>query len=63
MKVTYIENFDGISEDRIITWTDGSQYLFEKSWFLECELINSEKGIKEYGSCAFIIPENRVKDL
>lgn len=46
----------------VVEWPE-SQNLMEKDWFNECELINSDFGISEYGSSAYLVPENRYNEL
>lgn len=52
----------GIPENRIIIWPD-SQELYDLPWYEECVLVNSQEGLDLYGSCTFIIPEERVKEF
>ncbi len=40
-----------------------SQELMEMEWFDECVLLNNEKAIKDFGSSAYLIPEERLKEF
>jgi hypothetical protein len=46
----------------IITWPE-SQNLMLYDWFNKCHLINDEKGLEEYGSSAYFVPLNKIKEL
>lgn len=47
----------------IVCWPD-SQILMQKSGFFDhCSLINSERGIDEYGSSAYLVDKEWYQDL
>ena len=46
----------------IIQWPD-SQQLMDHERFSECHLINSERGIEEFDSCAFFVPEDLFEEV
>lgn len=47
----------------VVTWPE-SQDLMEKKGFSEhCELINSEKGLDMYGSCAYLVEKEWLEQV
>lgn len=57
----YVES-RGIDESQVFMWPD-SQVIMEFDWFDEAELINDEIGCTLFGGSAYIVPEERVKEL
>ena len=48
----------------IVTWTDDVQELMNYGWFeSECHLINDEIGLEKYGSSAYFVPIERLKEI
>ena len=50
----------------IITWAESQMYAEVKGFYDNAELINSNEGIKEFGSCAFVVNRDfyeRAKDI
>lgn len=46
----------------VIEWPD-SQELMDQEWFSECILINTEEGIIEHGSSAYMVPKWRYQEF
>ena len=46
----------------MVEWPD-SQMLMDQDWFDECLLINSGKLLDEYGSSAYMVPEEKLTEL
>ena len=46
----------------VVQWPE-SQELMDKDWFDECVLLNHEKEIQDYGSSAYLVPVERLKEL
>ena len=46
----------------IVVWPE-SQELMEHNRFSECFLINDDKGIDQFGSSAYFVPEDLYKEV
>ena len=46
----------------VVGWPE-SQELMDFDWFDECVLLNHEKAIQDFGSSAYLVPEERLKEF
>lgn len=46
----------------VVAWPE-SQQLMEQDWFDECTLINNGKALEEFGSSAYLVPDERAREL